>query len=291
MTIDRIECALTEGWIQQQNYTDRRCEFYWLVVVPYEELYIGMILVFDACYENHRHGGANQPGPAHWQLASSRDLVTWRRLGDRQPFIPRGTPDQFDCGLAWYSSLPIVVDGKMWFFYTGNPFGHGSTDQYLEQLRSQFADRSIPGLGCIGAATLRRDGWVSLDAGQVPGYVMTETFTWPDKQALHLNVDATGGRVYAAICQPDGTPYPCYERSEVLTGDCLDAPVRFTQPDEIPSPWGGPQTHGTTAETGSDRLGTMSYAELPDHWKLRSGLPARLKIVARNAKLYSYWFE
>ena len=294
MAIDRIEHALTEGWIQQQNYTDRRCEFYTMAIIPYEDLYIGMLLVFDACYENHRHGGANQQGPGHWQLAASRDLLTWQRLGDREAFIPRGMPDQFDSGLSWYSSLPIVVDDKMWLFYGGNQFGHGSTDEYLDQLRQDFARGQRPGLGCIGAATLRRDGWVSLDAGDVPGHVLTNTFTWPDESrctsGLHLNADATGGRIYVSICQPDGTPYPAYERSEVVTGDCLDATVRFTQPDEVPSPWGGPQTHGTTAETGSDRTGLESYADLPDHWKLRPGLPARIRITARNAKVYSYWF-
>jgi hypothetical protein len=296
MAIDRIEDALAEGMIQQENYSDRRCEFYTMAVIPYEDLYIGMLLVFDACYENHRHGSANQQGPGHWQLVASRDLLTWQRLGDRNPFLPRGVPGQFDFGCAWYSSLPVLRDGRMWFFYSGGVYGHGTTDEYLAELKRQVAQGELPGLGCIGAATLRRDGWVSLDAGDVPGTVMTRTFRWPARGTLHLNADATGGSVYVSICQPDGTPYPGFERSEILSGDCLEAPVHFADVTDVPDPWGGPQTHGTTAETGRDRtkeqypLKQVPYRELPDHWKLKHGLPARIKITARRAKLYSYWF-
>ena len=290
MAMERIELALSEGWLQMDNYTDRRCEFYTLLVIPYEDLYIGMLLVFDACYENHRHGSANQQGPGHWQLVASRDLLTWERLGGRAPFIPRGRPDEFDCGLAWYSSLPVVVDDTMWFFYAGNQIGHGTMPEYERKVEQQFRKGAPSGFGCIGAARLRRDGWVSLDADAVPGHLLTRTIQWPEQGELHLNVDASGGRVVVSICQPDGTPYPGFDASEAITGDHCDTSVRFPDLRKIPNPWGGPQTHGTLAETGPERLGTQEYESLPRHWKLQAGLPARIRIAAQNAKLFSYWF-
>ena len=288
----RIEAALADGTLVHDNYTDRRCEFYTMVIVPYEDVYLGILMVFDAAYEFHRVGGANQAGPCHMQLVASRDLLTWHRIGDRQPFIPRGAPDEFDGALISYTSLPIMKDGTIWVFYTGSVTTHGGSrdKQYVENLRQRIREGKLPARTSMGAATLRRDGWVSLDAGDVPGYVMTKTFTWPENAALHLNADATGGRVYVSICQPDGTPYPGYDRSETLTGDHLDAVVRFRELKDIPSPWGGPHTHGTNAETGEDRMGRMRFDELPDHWRLHAGLPARLKITAFNAKLFSYWF-
>ena len=283
MAHERIEAALADGSLKHDCKEDRRCEFYTMYIVPYEDIYLGLMLVFDAAYEFHRVDKNNQAGPSHVQLVASRDLVNWQRLGDRKPFIGRGAEGEFDWALAVYSCMPIVKDGKLWFFYDGCCTTHaGSRDEaYLKELLSRIKAGELPALGSVGLATLRRDGFVSLDGGRDPGYVLTKAFDWPASGKLRVNVDASGGEVRICVCQPDGTPYPGYEQSEPLTGDLLGAEVEFAgQRGEQPKELHG---HGTKEETG--------VVDSDDYSTLKGGRKARLKITARNASLYSYWFE
>lgn len=258
MARERIKAAVADRSLPYDEPSDRRCEFYTVWIVPYEDLYLGMLLVLDASYEFHRVGRNNQAGPGHMQLVASRDLLTWRRLGERKPFIPRGRAGQFDQQLAWYTSMPIVKDRKLWLFYTGSIITHaGTRDEVLWKRReAEVAQGKWPGIQSIGLGTLRRDGWVSLDAGSTPGTAVTKTIFWPQDGTLYLNADACGGEVRVSVCQPDLTPYAGYERSEPIIGDCLEAPVVFA----AKSPIG-------------------------------AGMPVRLKITAQNARIYSIWFK
>jgi hypothetical protein len=283
MASERIEEALADGGLVQDCREDRRCEYYTMPIIPYEDFYIGMLLVFDASYEFHRIGKNNQAGPGHTQLVASRDLLNWRRLGDRRPFISRGAPGEFDWAMAWYTSLPIVKDGTLWFFYTGNCTTHAGTrdEAYWNDLLAKVKSGELPGIGSIGLATLRRDGFVSLDAGNEGGEVLTKSFRWPGG-VLHVNADADGGELRVQACMPDGTPYQGYEQSDAVTGDCLDREIGW--PGREKTVTGPLHTHGTAEETGqnddSDGFDVLS-----------AGKPVRLRFLLRNASLYSYWFS
>ena len=280
----RIEAALADGSLTEDCKEDRRCEFYTVVVFPYEDVYIGLLLILDASYELKRIGRSNQCGPAEIQLVASRDLLDWQRLGERKAFIPRGGPGQFDWAAAWYSSVPIVKGDELWFFYTGSCLPHTCGPEMLEKRLSQVKAGELPAKSSIGLATLRRDGFISLDAGNRTGHVLTKPFAWPKSNRVHLNCDARGGEVRVAVCQPEGTPYPGYELAEPVTGYEPDTVVRWKGQKDA----GGPQglhAHGTAEEAG-----TKPHPDFESHQRLEPGQMARLRIVARNAKLYSYWF-
>jgi len=281
MAHQRIEAAVADGSLIHDCREDRRCEFYTMLIVPYEELYIGLLLIFDPSYEFGRIGKNNQPGPGHLQLVASRDLIDWQRLGGRQPFIDRGEPGQFDWAMAWYPCLPIVKDSRLWFYYSGNCTTHAGTrdPQYWENLTARVDRGELPGIGSVGLATLRRDGFVSLDADDRGGCLLTRVFDWPEG-ALHLNADARGGEVRISLCQPDGTPYLGCELSDPIVGDQLDAAVRW--PQSASSQAGPLHTHGTATEAG--------VLDGDEYRRLRPGKKVRLKIHARCARLYSYWF-
>ncbi|MDO8588582.1 MAG: hypothetical protein Q7T82_16260 [Armatimonadota bacterium] len=280
MAQGRVESAVADGSLPHDCLEDRRCEFYTMLIVPYEDLYLGMLQVFDASYEFHRMGGNNQSGPLDIQLVVSRDLLDWRRLGDRAAFIPRGAASDFDFAAACYPSLPIVKDGRLLIYYTGTILTHAGTrdKDYYQRLLDRVDSGEAPGTHAIGLATLRRDGFVSLDAGDEWGYVLTKPFTWPRAGTLHLNADAQGGEVRVTVCEPDGTSVPGYEESRPLTGDLLDGVVKWKQMDNSRS---APlHTHGAVEEAPA--LGGAG---------LEPGDKVRLRIAARNAKLYSYWFD
>lgn len=280
---ERIEASLADGTLVNDILEDRRCEFYTILVFPYEEMYFGLLMVFYPSYDFNRIGKNNQAGPCEIQLVASRDLYNWTRVGERKPFIAKGGPGEFDQAMAFYLSAPIMVEDTMRFYYSGSVITHaGQRDEgYMESLQEKIKSGELPGMQCIGLATLRRDGFISLDAGNSAGYVLTKPFNWPEGKQLHINADASHGEVYVSACQPDGTPYIGHEASHIMKGDMVNAPVLWK--DAVIKENNSLHTHGTNMEAPAEEEGT--------NYKLRSGNKVRLKIHAKNAKLYSYWFE
>ena len=68
-----------------------------------------------------------------------------------------------------------------------------------EAPRPSRKDHPEYGESSIGVATLRRDGFVSLDAGDTPGVFVTKPFVWPVGGQFSLNADADGGSVAVTL--------------------------------------------------------------------------------------------
>jgi len=254
----RIEAALADGTLRHDHLEDRRCEFYTMYIIPYEGLFLGLMFVFDASYEFHRIGKNNQSGPREVQLVVSRDLKNWQRLGDRQPFIPRGRTGEFDCAEIGYVCLPIIVGDELWFYYSGQTITHaGSRDEeYMADLRAKIKSGEWAPISSIGLAKLRRDGFVSLDADNQGGSVLTKPFVMPAGE-LHVNVDASFGEVWVKVTDDKKPSLEGVNRSNSIKGDHTDIVVPF------------------------------------DKGKIKNlaGQMIRLQISAINAKIYSFWFE
>ena len=175
------------------------------------------------------------------ELSASRDGLSWYRVGDRQVFLPLGAPDAWDPDYTDpVHSGPIEVGGELWFFYRGS------------RLRSR--DGAPPGEWpqyrmAIGLARLRRDGFVSLDAGQDEGKILTRPLT-SRGGSLHINAEVSeGGEILVtALDQERKVSVP------IISGG-LDIPVR----------WQGAEP----TEALTDR-------------------PVRLAFTLRDAKLYSF---
>ena len=105
--------------------------------------------------------------------------------------------------------------------------------------------------GAICLAVLRRDGFISLDAGEASGVLETEPFILPGKQ-LYLNADAHDGEVQATLLDTSGRSLAT---SEPITGDQPRARVVWKI--------------GSVAEYLGD--------------------PVVLRLKLRNASVYSYW--
>lgn len=226
---------------------DRRCEFYHMVGFRYEGVYLGLMFVFDASFERSRIGRSNQDGPRHVELVFSRDLKQWQRLPGRVPFIPLGPAGQWDCAMIGYAAAPILIDDEVRIYYGGQRLSHGALwEDEVAKLRTGQAKPA----SSIGLATMRRDGWVSLDAGDKSGSLVTRAFVMPAGR-LKLNTDARYGEVSVELLGNDGTPVA---KAGPIRGDQLRAVVEFAS---------------STSPAGST---------------------VKLRITARNAKLFSYWF-
>ena len=198
----------------------------------YEGIYLAMIWIY-------REG---TDGKIDTQLAASRDGIQWVRVVDRGVWLPLGDEDSWEGGMIRSCERVILHNDRLYIYYCGVHGPHGGPN-FPHVVRSHPT--------AIGLATLRRDGFVSLDADDEEGYVLTKPFMLPGGN-LYLNVDAAHGQVRAEIISEDEL-----RSSLPIAGDHATVEVRWAVGDL------------------ADVIGQM----------------VRLRVYARNAKLYSYWFE
>ncbi len=209
-------------------------QLYSMTVHRYESLYVGFLKVYDTSSDRCRV-----------EMAFSRDAKHWQRP-DRTPFLAN-PPEK----TAWdYANIDqpenIIYKGdELWLYYTGRRKLHNEK----------------PNDGSIGLATLRRDGFVSLDAGSEEGILTTRPLLLKHK-TLFLNTDAKAGQIAVEI---------------------LDA----ADSGKIISPF----SKGNCIPISVDSV------RQPVVWKAESNMefphdkPVRLRFYLKNAKLYSFWTE
>ncbi len=177
-------------------------DVYNIAVSRYEGLYIG----YPALFHRNRSDRIDGDMGFHLvQLASSRDLKTWNRLGDRKAFIGPSTvaSGAYDLTQILPPSSPIVRGDELWFYYTG--------------IKYRSSPEGAEDYGAVCLAVLRRDGFISLDSDEKEGTLLTKPFTVSGKK-LFVNLDAPQGELRAEVRDKDGT---------VLA---ISAPIKGDQP-------------------------------------------------------------
>ncbi len=230
-----------------------KTDVYQLPVFPYEDLYIGMPVMFHQCgsrppmYEN-------VDGRKVLELVCSRDLHNWERVADRAPFIeqsPIGDGSAYDIAQLGPANRPIVRDGELLFYYGGYRF-RGITQE-------QAWNREYLDSGAICLAKLRLDGFCSLKGGIEPGTVLSKPVQ-VDGGDLRANADAWRGSVRAELLDAaSGQSLPGFTMDDCLAldGDEIDQPLRWKSKDNV--------------------------SEL-------NGKTVRVRFSVLNAELYAFWF-
>ncbi len=214
-------------------------QMYGHIGFAYESMWLGLLRV----HHLHRDGWKQ----VEIELSYSRDGRHWSRPAQRQPFIPLGQADSWDPDYSDPAhNGPLLVGDELWFYYSGS--------------RSDARDKKDFYTMCVGLAKLRRDGFVSLNAGPRSGRVVTRPLTFAGR-SLFVNAEIQdGGWVKAAVLSAKLPPV------EHLRLD-----------DSIPL------AKGTTA-------GRMAWRNA-DHLPLAGSDHLRLMFELNNAKLYSFWIE
>jgi hypothetical protein len=143
-------------------------------------------------------------------LGFSRDGFHWSRTSDRKPFIAASRKDGAHdrAYLHGTNGVLIVHDDKLWFPYCGYsglaPNGH----------RGMYTGATI------GMATLRRDGFASMDATEKPGTLTTRSVAFNGRN-LFVNVNNPSGELRVELLDDKGEPIPPFtrENSAVITAD------------------------------------------------------------------------
>ena len=135
----------------------------------------------------------------NYYLATSRDCdswdLTWVYAG--KPIVPRGPDGSFDKDVVFPSSTVVTHDDRHWLYYSGNNERHGTAERKPPVCFEK--DRAI------GVATLPRDRFVALAAGEKTGTIVTKPFRLEGSR-VDLNLDALQGECRVEVLDEKGRP-------------------------------------------------------------------------------------
>lgn len=185
----------------QDPVTQRVPQLYNLDAVAYESIMLGF-------YEIH-HGPENDvcekrgiPKITELNFAYSRDGFHWLRP-DRRIHIPSERRDVWDRGYVQsLGNICCVRGDTLWFYYTG--FQGDTSKTNNNWMKNGMYDR-----GATGLAFLRRDGFVSLEAGETAGGLTTRPVLF-NGRCVFVNAAAKGGSVRIEILDEAGKPIEPY---------------------------------------------------------------------------------
>ena len=250
-TEDLFNWPEPELWFDPGSQDNLDDELYGFVPWRADEMHLGLLNVLhlvDNTMEMYLH--------------HSRDGRNWNRMAEHRPFIERGGEGGFDMFGVETPSQPLEVDDEVWFYYGGMNVHHDwwiwGVSEGLVAPETQDASHAQNGHHlCL--ATLRRDGYVSLDATLREGWVETKPVF---STGAHLYVNGRcqpGGYIDVEVTGPDGIAFEGYSREqcERFTGDDVRHRMR----------WSGRET----------------VNEIPGYVKLRFFL--------QNAELYGFQFD
>ena len=173
--------------------TGQATQLYKVDAVAYESLMLGLIQVhYGPPNEVCERGGF--PKLTELQLGYSRDGFHWDRR-DRAIFLGASRrPGHHERGYIHSAGGVCLVVGDRLHFYYG-AFSGVSPER----------GGAIYAGGSTNLATLRRDGFVSLDAAGGPGWLTTRPVTFSGS-ALFVNLAAPGGELRAEVLDEAGRP-------------------------------------------------------------------------------------
>ena len=215
-------------------------DVYGLVSFPYESHYLGFL---------HTHHADRR---LEVQLMASQDGRSWHFAGDGRYVLPNDPPGGYGQGMmSTQSGPPLRVGDRLWVYIGISPCAHRNP-----KIRESPPQQKR----VIGLATLRVDGFVSIDAPDEEGALVTRPLHFP---AGRLRINAAvkpGGYVKAVLLDASGSPLDGYraDSCRAFQGDSPSAGLA----------WEKKATVAAAADQGT-----------------------RVRFLLKNASLYSFWIE
>ena len=224
-------------------------DFYTSCAMKYYEAQ-DVYLMFPAAYY---HWGENDfPAKMDVQMLTSRDGANWQRAGGRKPFMRLGPDDSSYSAIIFSNPWLIPVGDDLWFYFSGTARHHGG-------MKDKVAEREASRKSAIFRSTMRKDGFISADAGYSGGELTTPLLQF-DGSRLELNCDCgAGGWLKAEILDAEGRPVEgfSYDDADVVLGNSVAKTVTWQGKSDVAS---------------------------------LAGKPVRLRFVMRDMKLYAFHF-
>lgn len=254
-----------------------RPQLYNLDAVAYESLMVGMFTIW-------RGQGDDREKPNDVVVGFSRDGFHWDRPS-RKPLVTVSEKhgDWNYTNVQSAGGAFLVVGDRLYFYFSG---------------RGGVPGVRAPGKTYTALATMRRDGFASMEAGQDAGKLTTRPVVF-NGQHLFVNVDSTAGELRVEILDESGQPIGPFTTANSIPvridntlqrvtwrntenlGALAGKPVRFrfhlragslysfwVSPDETGASYGYVGAGGPGFESSRDTVGRRSYAECctPPTW-------------------------
>ncbi|MEA3364870.1 MAG: hypothetical protein U9Q79_04440, partial [Candidatus Hydrogenedentes bacterium] len=150
----------------------------------------------------------------------TRDGFHWYRPS-HEPFIPvsENYGDWNWGNVQSAGGCCLVVGDTLYFYVSGRKGVQGSPSS---------------GVCATGLATLRRDGFVSMDAGDAEGMLLTRPVRFSGKY-LFVNANTKGGELRVEICDKAGAPQPGYTKDDCvpITADSTRAAIAWKSGNDL----------------------------------------------------------
>jgi len=210
-------------------------QLYNLDCVAYESLLLGLFTIW-------RGQPADRAKPNEVCLGFSRDGFHWYRP-DRRAFVPVSeTQGDWNWGNVQSAGGGCLVVGDQLYFYVS--------------ARAGIPGSRSSGRCTTGLATLRRDGFASLDA-EDEGVLTTRPVRFRGR-FLFVNADTKQGQLLVEVIDQDGEPIPPFTRQRCV-------PVREDS------------TLARVRWQGAEELSTVV------------GKPVRFRFYLQHGSLYAFW--
>ena len=141
----------------------RGMDLYQMAAFSYGQGYLGFLNNFDAQLAKEFND------PIYVTLASSLDCRQWNRPL-RSRFFSTGNPGEFDSGMVYASSKPVIFDDEILIYYCGYPHAHTGWCPAHAAVDPEAS-------AAVGLAKLRLDGFVGLYTNPYPGRLVTVPLT------------------------------------------------------------------------------------------------------------------
>ena len=203
---------------------------------PQAGLWLGQLLVFhsdrsDPLYQAPHIKSAWRKGLTELRLVSSRDAGrSWQPVCGKSVWLPcHDDPHGYDRLL--FGQYPIRVGDESWLYY-----GCWDGDHMTLKADGSLLEPGVMRTGRTALATLRWNGYVSLDAGPDGGSLTTRPLRFKGNR-LTINADASGGRLVAAILDVDGHPIDRFgaEDCTPITSDAVRHEVKWRNAADVSS--------------------------------------------------------
>ena len=246
-------------WSDELDEPDPRIDevpqLYDLNAVAYESIMLGLIAIFRGP-NNQEAAERGVPKTNDLTLGFSRDGFHWDRP-DREHFIPATrTPGTWDKGYIHAAGGVCLIVGDNLYFYYGAWSGE-SPKLKGNMVGSHRAANAMYAGGGTGLATLRRDGFASMDAGEGGGTLTTRPVTFGGRHLL-VNAHTSQGALRVEVLDQHGDTLPPFSADNCMPVSADKTAQRVT--------W-----------TGAEELSGLA------------GTPVRFRFHLTNGSLYSFW--
>ena len=221
---------------RQRDDLRRGAQLYNLDAVAYESLMLGFFSIW-------RGQPADRPKPNEVLVGYSRDGFHWHRPNRRALMPVSEHKGDWNWGnVQSTGGYVLMVGDQLYCYVSGRAGGNEGKNS---------------GTCTVGLARLRRDGFVSLHAGELTGTLTTRPVQFSGTH-LFVNANASNGSLEAELLELDGQVIQPFSRRNAV-------------------PMTGDSTRAHLAWTGAADLAGLA------------GRPVRIRFYLREGDLYSFW--